>query len=209
MSNSLWTTLKRIGINLPISPSNPLLHPCVHDHPPQKMYSVLPETLMSFWFYLAFEQREQEKKRELIYLSRTVLLLTFTFSLISELSRGFAALPVCYGVNGLFLFVLTFFFFSNVIFRFHFVHYHSNMHACTFFFFLLDERLVIHPSIHPSIHSSPIHYTTYLPFYLIYKQDLSKMRLWLGTQMIPWPWYFLIQINLCVSSMCFHFQNFQ
>ena len=66
---------------------------------------------MSFWFYLAFEQREQEKKRELIYLSRTVLLLTFTFSLISELSRGFAALPVCYGVNGLFLFVLTVFFF--------------------------------------------------------------------------------------------------
>ena len=148
MSNSLWTTLKRIGINLPISPSNPLLHPCVHDHPPQKMYSVLPETLMSFWFYLAFEQREQEKKRELIYLSRTVLLLTFTFSLISELSRGFAALPVCYGVNGLFLFVLTFFS-SNVIFRFHFVHYHSNMHACTFFFSF--GRKISHQSTHPFI----------------------------------------------------------
>ena len=116
---------------------------------------------MSFWFYLAFEQREQEKKRELIYLSRTVLLLTFTFSLISELSRGFAALPVCYGVNGLFLFVLTVAFFFNVIFRFHFVHYHSNMHACTFFF-LLDERLVIHPPIHSFLAYSLYHLSAFL-----------------------------------------------
>ena len=145
MSNSLWTTLKRIGINLPISPSNPLFHPCAHDHPIKKMYSVLPETLMSFWFYLAFEQRELEKKE--ICLSRTVLLLTFTFSLISELSRGFAAMPVCYGVNGLFLFVLTGFVF-NAIFRFHFVHYYSNMHACTIFFFW---RKISHPSSHPFI----------------------------------------------------------
>ena len=67
-----------------------------------------------------------------MYLSRTVLLLTFAFSLISELSRGSAAMPVCDGVNGLFLFVVTGFVF-NVIFRFHFVHYHSNIQACTFF----------------------------------------------------------------------------
>ena len=67
-----------------------------------------------------------------------MLLLTFTFSLISELSRGFAAMPVCYGVNGLFLFVLTGFVF-NAIFRFHFVHYHSNMHACMQHFFFLKK----------------------------------------------------------------------
>ena len=158
MYNSLvWTTLKKIGINLPISPSNPLFHPSVHDYPIKKMYSVLPETLMSFWFYLAFEQREQEKKRELIYLSRTVLLLTFTFSLISELSRGFAALPVCYGVKGLFLFVLTGFLF-NFIFRFHFVHYHSNMRACRFF----EERLVIHPPIHSFVAYSLYHLPAFL-----------------------------------------------
>ena len=55
------------------------------------------------------------------------------------------------------------------------VHYHSNMHACmhVFFFFLFfEERLVIHPSSHPFIH-----FSTYLPFYLIYLQDMRKMRL--------------------------------
>ena len=31
----------KIGIDLPIRPSNPLFHPSVHDYPP-KMYSVLP-----------------------------------------------------------------------------------------------------------------------------------------------------------------------
>ena len=51
------------------------------------------------------------------------------------------------------------------------------MHACTFFFFF-DERLVIHLAIHSFV----VHnYTTYLPFYLIYMQDMCKMRLWLGT----------------------------
>ena len=74
-----------------------------------------------------------------------MLLLTNTFSLISELSRGFAAMPVCYGVNGLFLFVLTGFVF-NAIFRFHFVHYHSNMHVPFFF-----GTKISHPSNHPFI----------------------------------------------------------
>ena len=172
MSNSLWTTLKKIGINLPISPSNPLLHPSVHDYPIKKMCSVLPETLMSFWFYLAFEQRKQEKKD--ICLSRTVLLLTFTFSLISELSRGFAALPVCFGVNGLFLFQLfwlvLFLMLSSafILFIIILICVHTR-------FFFFEERLVIHPAIHSFV----VHY---LPFYLIYKQDVSKMRLWQGTQ---------------------------
>ena len=75
---------------------------------------------------------KENKRKEEIYLSRTVLLLTFTFSLLSELSLGFAAMPVCYGVNSLFFFVLTGFVF-NVILFLHFVHYHSNMQACTFF----------------------------------------------------------------------------
>ena len=124
------------------------------------MHSVLPETLMSFWFYLAFEQREQEKKRELIYLSRTVLLLTFTFSLISELSRGFAALPVCYGVNGLFLFVLTVFFLMLSSAFILFIIILICMHAR--FFFLLEERLVIHPPIHSFVAYSLYHLPAFL-----------------------------------------------
>ena len=44
------------------------------------------------------------------------------------------------------------------------------MHTCLFIFF--EERLVIHPSSHPFIH-----FSTYLPFYLIYLQDMRKMRL--------------------------------
>ena len=43
------------------------------------------------------------------------------------------------------------------------------------------KRKISHPStIH--IHSSSIHHTAYLPLYLIYLQDKSKMRLWLSTQ---------------------------
>ena len=139
MSNSLvWTTLKKIGIDLPISQSNPLFRPRLSHK--KNVFS------------------KENKRKEEIYLSRTVLLLTFTFSLISELSRGFAAMPVCYGVNGLFLFVLPGFVF-NVIFRFHFVHCHSNMHSCTFFF---EERLVIHPAIHSFV----VHSLYHLPAFL-------------------------------------------
>ena len=43
------------------------------------------------------------------------------------------------------------------------------MHARFFFF---KEILVIHPSSHPFIH-----FSTHLPFYLIYLQDIRKMRL--------------------------------
>ena len=145
MSNSLWSTFKKISINLvPICPPNPLLHPSVHDYPIKNVFS--------------FTSRlsKESKRKEEIYLSRTVLLLTFTSSIISELSRGFAAMPVCYGVNGLFcLSLLFFFFFFNDIFRFHFVHYHpwSNMHTCTFsflFFFFL-KRKISHSSSHPFI----------------------------------------------------------
>ena len=63
--------------------------------------------------------------------------------------------------------------FSSVMlfFLFLFVHYHYNMHACRHIFFL-KERLVIHPCSHPFIH-----FSAYLPFYLIYLQDMRKMRL--------------------------------
>ena len=63
MSNSLWTTLQKIGINLvPIRPSNPLLHPSVHGYPIKKCIQ----------FYLAFEKREQEKRRDLPYQNHAI-----------------------------------------------------------------------------------------------------------------------------------------
>ena len=80
------------------------------------------------------------------------------------------------------------------------------MNARFIFFWKKDQS-----SILPSIHSSSIHYTTYLPFYLIYKLDMTtKMRLWQGMQRID-----LLSVifshpnNLFVSSTCFHFQNSQ
>ena len=74
-------------------------------------------------------------------------------------------MPVSFRVNGLScLFCLSVLIF-DVIFRFYFVHYYSNMHACRFFFRL---------AIYPSIHSSSIHFATYLPFFVIYLRDIQK-----------------------------------
>ena len=103
-------------------------------------------------FFLPFEQREQEKRRD--YLSRTVLLLTFTFSLISELSRGFSAMPVCYGVKVLYcLFRLVLFLvLSSAFILFIIILDLICMHARFLFLFcfccFFNERLVIHPAIH-------------------------------------------------------------
>ena len=84
-------------------------------------------------------------------------------------------MPVSFRVNGpSCLFCLSVLIF-DVIFRFYFVHYYSNMHACRFFFRL---------AIYPSIHSSSIHFATYLPFFVIYLRDIQKKRLWLGLQRI-------------------------
>ena len=134
MTNSLWSTLKNIGINLvPIRPPNPLLHPSVHDYPIKNVFS--------------FTSRlsKENKRKEEVYLSRTVLLLTFTFSLISELSLGFAAMPVCCGVNNLFcLFWLILFLMlssSCILFIIILICMHSRVF----------KRKISHSSSHPFI----------------------------------------------------------
>ena len=159
MSNSLWSTLKKNGVNLvPIRLSNPLLHPSVHGYPIKNVFS--------------FTSRlsKENKRKEEIYLSRTVLLLTFTFSLISELSRGFAAMPVCYGVNTLscfFRLVLFLMLSSDCIL---FIIILICMHARFF------KRKISHSSSHPFIRR-PI---TRPPIYL---SILSACRTW-----VKWGW---------------------
>ena len=145
MSSSLWSTLKIIGINLvPVCPPNPLLHPSVHDYPIKNVFT------------FSFRLSKENKRREEIYLSRTVLLLTFTFSLISELSRGFSAMPVCYGVKVLYclFWLVLFLVLSSAFILFIITLDLICMHARFFFFFMFflllffNERLVIHPAIH-------------------------------------------------------------
>ena len=129
MSNSLWSTLKNIGINLvPIRPPNPLLHPFVHDYPITNVFSFTSRL------------RKENKRKEEIYLSRTVLLLTFTFSLMSELSRGFAPMPVCYGVKGLFclFWLVLFLMLSSAFILFIVIPDLICMHS-DFFFFLTKD----------------------------------------------------------------------
>ena len=147
MFNSVWTTLKRFGIDLYFHQSlyNILRPPC-----PRLSH----KNVCSFILRSCRRTPNQfDLLRQILclaFLNWTVLLLTFTLSFISELSRGFAAiLHVCYKVNGSFcLFWLVFFF--NVIFPLSLCSlsfYIICMHACVFFFFFW-ERLVIHPSIH-------------------------------------------------------------
>ena len=81
-----------------------------------------------------------------------------------------------HATNQLFVFVLVFLLMLSSAFIL-FIIILICMHAR--FFFKKDQS-----SILPSIHSSSIHYTTYLPFHLIYKLDMSKMRLWQGMQRI-------------------------
>ena len=98
MSNSLWSTLKKNGINLvPIRPSNPLLHPSVNGYPIKKCI------LISFTSRLS----KRNKRKEEINLSRTVrvLLLIFTFSLISEFHVFLLLLWFAMELDGVFLFV--------------------------------------------------------------------------------------------------------
>ena len=155
-SYSLWYTLKNIGINLvPIRPSNPLLHPSVHDYPIKNVFS--------FTSRLSKENRRKEE----IYLSRTVLFLIFKFSLISELSRGFAAMPVCYGVKGLFcsFWLVLFSMLSSAFILFITIRDLICMHArfsFLFFFFFLNERLVIHPAIYSFVVHLLYHLSTFL-----------------------------------------------
>ena len=157
MCNSLWTTLKKIGINLPISLSNPLFHSSVHDYPIKKCIQFYQKPL---WVSGSTSRLSKENMRkEEIYLSRTVLLLTFTFSLISELSLGFASMPVCYGVNGLFLFVwlVLFLMLSSAFILFTIIL--VCMHARCLFG---KKILVIYPAIHSFVVHSLYHLSTFL-----------------------------------------------
>ena len=147
MSNSLWSNLKNIGINLYypfVRQTLALLHLSVHDYPMKNVFS--------------FTSRlsNENKRKEEMYLSRTVLLLTFTFSLISELSRDFAAMPVCYGVNSLFclFWLVLFLMLSSACILFIIIL------ICTHFFF--KERLVIHPAMHSFVVQSLYHLSTFL-----------------------------------------------
>ena len=68
---------------------------------------------------------------------------------------------------------LDWFSFVMLFSLFLFVQYHSNMHACMHVFF---KRNVSHPSFHLATHSFTLP-PIYLNFYLIYLQDMRKMRL--------------------------------
>ena len=123
----------------------------------QTLYFILPSTIIPLKKYVPFYQKplwvygltsrssKENKRKEEIYLSRTVLLLTFTFSLISELSLGFAAMPVCYGFNSLFclLWLVLFLMLSSSCILFIIIL--ICMHARFF------KRKISHSSIHPFI----------------------------------------------------------
>ena len=111
---------------------------------------------------------------------------------------------VCYRVNGIF-FCLDWFSFLILFFLLLFVHYQSNMHACRHVFFFSKERLVIHPCSHPFIH-----FSTYLPFYLIYLQDMRKMRLllWYAENRITGSDIFSSKITFLYDPCVFIFRIF-
>ena len=88
-------------------------------------------------------------------------------------------MPVSYRVNGLSCLFVRFLMLFSAFILYIIILIFSNMHACLFFF-----ACFFFLAIHPSIHSSSIHFTTYLPFFLIYLRGLQKMRLWLGLQRI-------------------------
>ena len=102
-------------------------------------------------------------------------------------------------INGIFFltgFLFQCYFSSFSLFIIILICTHACMHACFCFCFFFKERLVIYPSSHPFIH-----FSTYLPFYLIYLQDIRKMRLllWYGENRFTGrDRYFLIQNNLFV-----------
>ena len=139
MCSSLWTTLKRFGINL---------------HYRQSLYYILQST----W------SRRSSHKNVCSFISSSSKRTPNQFDLLRCICHValLLFLHVCYRVNGIFcLFWLVFFF--NVNFP---------LSLCSLSFFFYKERLVISPSSHPFIH-----FSTYLPFYLIYLQDIRKMRL--------------------------------
>ena len=158
MSNSLWTTLKRIGINLPISPSNPLFHPCAHDHPIKKNVFSFTRNLYEFLVLpRVWAKGTREKKRY-------TLAEPCYYSL--SRSRSFrncrVALLLCLFVMELmvffYLFWLVLFLMLSSAFIL-FIIILICMHAPFFFF---EERLVIHPAIHSFV----VHSLHHLPAFL-------------------------------------------
>ena len=71
--------------------------------------------------------------------------------------------------------------------------------------FFYKERLVISPSSHPFIH-----FSTYLPFYLNYLQDMRKMRLllWYAEKRFSDRDIFSSKITLLYDSCVFTFRIF-
>ena len=147
MSNSLWTTLKKIGINLPISPSNPSFHPAGHDYPIKK--NVFSFTRNPYEF-LVLPRVWAKKTRE----KKTYTLAEPCYYSLSR-SRSFrncrVALLLCLFVMGLMVFFVCLF-----VWLFLFLMLSSAfvlfiiilicMHACCFF-----GRKISHPSSHPFI----------------------------------------------------------
>ena len=118
------------------------------------MCSVLPETLMSFWFYLTFEQIEQEKRRDIYTLAEPCYYSLSRSRLFRKLSCGFVMELMVF----FYLFCLVLFLMLSSAFIL-FIIILICMHARFLFF---EERLVIHPSIH----SYFVHSLYHLPAFL-------------------------------------------
>ena len=142
MSNSLWSTLKKNGINLvPICPSNPLLHPSVHGYPIKKCI------LISFTSRLS--KKKKNKRKEEIYLSRTVRVLFRNFHVLLLLLWLAMELMVFFCLFWLVLFLMlssTFILFIIILIYMH----------------VKKVRLVIHPAIHSFVVHLLYHLSTFL-----------------------------------------------
>ena len=137
----VWTTLKKIGINLPISPSNPLFHRSVRNYPIKKLFSA---------------KRTREKKR-----------YTLTEPCYYSLprSRSFrncrVALLLCQFVMELIVFFCLFWLVLFLILSSAFILFILIL-ICMHARFFFEERLVIHPAIHSFI----VHSLYNLPAFL-------------------------------------------
>ena len=137
MSSSLWTTLKRFGINL---------------HFRQSLYYIIPSTWSrrsSHKNVCSFISRSSKRTPNQFDLLRQIRAITQFHALVHF---GIVTWLCCYScmfATELMVFFVCFdWFFLMLFFLFPSVHYHSNMHACMFFFFFKKDQLSIHPAIH-------------------------------------------------------------